>query len=453
MHRILFLLLFSASLTAQPIEATLLYHWSNDAIPPTSWLNNRYNEVFGTYINGREIAILGSTAGVHFFDITDPANAAEIENAFVAGTAQGTSIVHRDYKTFGNYLYTVCDEGASTLQVIDMSGLPDSVELVYNSNSIVVRAHNVYVDSSRARLHVFGDMSNTYKILSLDNPEAPELIAAYPGTANFYIPYVHDGFVRNDTAYLNCGQDGFYAIDFTDILNPVLLGTMDGYQQEGYNHSGWMHPTLPVYYMADETHGRLLKVVDVDTFDDMEVVSLFGSGSTTPTHIAHNIMTRDNLVYVSYYYDGLQVFDVSDPYNPVRIAYYDTYPDLDDNSYQGAWGVYCGLPSGRVLLSDMNYGLFVFEKIETPSHTSQRNKPNLQLSAFPNPGTHSFALSGWESPGAVARWFDLAGIPLTAPFELNSNKIAIPEGFSNGLYILSLYSDKQSASIRIVVER
>jgi hypothetical protein len=65
---------------------------------------------------------------------------------------------------------------------------------------------------------------------------------------------------------------------------------------------------------------------------------------------------------VSYYHDGVQVYDISDPMNPVNIAYYDTYTQHTNyNGYQGCWGVYPFLPSGIILASDFENGLFVLD--------------------------------------------------------------------------------------------
>ena len=30
-------------------------------------------------------------------------------------------------------------------------------------------------------------------------------------------------------------------------------------------------------------------------------------------------------------------FDISDPANPEKVLYYDTYSELDGNSYKGLW--------------------------------------------------------------------------------------------------------------------
>ena len=65
--------------------------------------------------------------------------------AFVAGAFQGSGVVHRDFFSMDNYLYGVCDQGSSTLQIIDLTNLPISVSLVYNSDSLISTSHNLFI--------------------------------------------------------------------------------------------------------------------------------------------------------------------------------------------------------------------------------------------------------------------------------------------------------------------
>jgi len=65
------------------------------------------------------------------------------------------------------------------------------------------------------------------------------------------------------------------------------------------------------------------------------------------------------LVIISYYVDGTRVLDISDPTNPVEVGYFDT-SDLT-GLYDGNWGTYAYLPSGYIISSDRNNGLFIFE--------------------------------------------------------------------------------------------
>lgn len=343
----------------QAFEAELLGHWSDDNITPTSWLDSRYNDVWGTVQNGQEFAVFGSTEGVHFIDLSDPTNPTEV--GFVMGAATGNQLVHRDYHSYNGYLYTVADEGPSSLQVIAMHDLPNSVELVYDSNELLTRSHNIYVDSVNAVLYSCGgNGGNSLKLISLANPEEPTLLAAFTQNTPFSLPNVHDIYVRNHLGFVNCGNQGFYLIDFSNPTDPVLLGILTDYPQKGYNHSGWLADDQQHYYMCDETHGMDIKVVDVSDPSDMSVVNLF-SAESTDNQIVHNAIVRGDYLYVSYYYDGVQIFDISDPANPVRFSYFDTFDGVNDSFFQGSWGVYPLLPSGIVLVSDMNNGLFIVD--------------------------------------------------------------------------------------------
>ena len=53
------------------------------------------------------------------------------------GRAVGPEIIHRDYHDYQGYLYAVSDEGAASLQIIDISTLPDSASVVYDSSRFI----------------------------------------------------------------------------------------------------------------------------------------------------------------------------------------------------------------------------------------------------------------------------------------------------------------------------
>jgi choice-of-anchor B domain-containing protein len=459
---LIFLSLISLPLLAQPQEGNLLYHWEAEGLP-TTFYDGSYNDTWGVFVNNREIAVMGSTIGVHFFDLTDPSNIYELENAFIEGEATGPAHIHRDYHDFGGYLYTVADQGSSTLQVIDIQQLPDTTTIVYDSDELIRRAHNIFIDSSSARLYACGvtapGQSFSLRILSLDDPTQPTVIGSYPN-GNLALPYVHDTYVRGDTAYLNCGFDGFYVVDFSDPTNPNLLGTMTDYPQEGYNHSGWLHPDGNYYYMADETHGRDLKVVDVSDFSDMSVILTFNADSPDPSTIAHNLIVHDGYLYVSYYYDGLQIFDLSDPANPVRSHFYDTYEEPNDASYRGAWGVYPFLPSKNILVSDMQNGMFIIEAIEEePSSVNSYSGTTPTLSAWPNPVSDHLTVKMASVPTTSEVQITLQSVQgqlLHSLGEMNLSagdqviELPLPEAVSPGLYILSLQAQDWRATMKVL---
>jgi hypothetical protein len=83
---------------------------------------------------------------------------------------------------------------------------------------------------------------------------------------------------------------------------------------------------------------------------------------TASNSIAHNPFIKGDSVYISYYHEGVQVYDISNPNAPVNVSYYDTEPsNTNYNGYRGTWGVYPYLPSGNIIASDVARGLFVLE--------------------------------------------------------------------------------------------
>ena len=67
-------------------------------------------------------------------------------------------------------------------------------------------------------------------------------------------------------------------------------------------------------------------------------------------------------MYASYYTDGVQIFDVSDPNHINRIAYFDT--DRTSTVLSGVQrllGRISVLPSGNILASDIQSGMWIFK--------------------------------------------------------------------------------------------
>jgi choice-of-anchor B domain-containing protein len=423
------------------LNTTLLYHWQDTTLPGSSMYSNVYNEVWGMVINDREIAVIGSTNGTHFFDVTDPANVVELD--FVPGAAQGVQIVHRDYHDYQGYLYIVCDEGASTLQIVDVSDLPDSVTLVYDSDSLLTRAHNIFIDTASGHLYSCAEKSGTNKALhiyDLADPENPTHHYIYND-----VGHVHDAYVENDTAFLNCGNEGLRIVDFS-MVGPSLttvhneLTSLTVYPDAGYNHSGWPTADWNYYVMADENHGHKMKMIDVSDFSNPTVVATFFSAIDSNQSMAHNQIIKGDYVYTAHYHDGLYVHDISDPMNPSLQAYYDTFDPAHHNSYMGAWGVYPFLPSGNILVSDMQTGLYVF----SVDHNAPVGVEDLSkaITVYPNPvqdQLHIRTLYEGEKRVVIT---NLQGQKLMEQAVDGSESIDVST-LSAGVYLLSLEAEGQ----------
>lgn len=448
MRKLLLFLFVSASFgaTAQTrLNIDSLFNWQDTTLAASTAHHNTYNEIWGYAKNGKEYGIIGTTAGTHIFDVTQPALSHEV--AMIPGAVAGSDVVHRDFHDFQDYLYIVCDEGASTLQIADLRFLPDSAPLVYDSDALFPRSHNIFIDSSSARMYVCGGPLK-FAVFSLANPIAPTLLLNCPIDVPFWnaIDYVHDVYVRGDTAYLNAGTNGLFVVDFRDINNPVMIGSMDVYPQSGYNHSGWLMPDAPYYALADETHGKDVKIVDVSDYSDMFVVDTISS-NVSQFSIPHNLIYRDHLLFISYYFDGMYMFDCSDPAHPQLAGFYDTSTEIHQNGvYRGCWGVYPLLPSGHVLASDMQTGLWIFGSNQIAG-VSERTDEFELLDIYPNPADNSiFFPSEWS--GSYCQIIDMSGKAVWNG-KVSQRSLDI-HALATGLYSIVLQNEDRAAHARFV---
>ena len=333
-------------------NVVLLDNWTDTTVIPGPE-EARFNDVWGFEYEGSNYAVMGSTTGSHFFKVTE--NSLEFID-FVEGRFSGYIVQHRDYKTYQNYVYAVCDEGESSLQIIDVSYLPDSVSLVYDSDSPFVISHNIFIDTIKAKLYACAPNGTGLKIFDISEPTLPLLDYEF----NMFTD-VHDCYVSGDTAFLNCGFAGLQIFDFA-TKPPIQLGVLDFYPNQGYNHSGWMNESRSHYVFMDETEGTRGHICKVSDLSKIQIDATFGTQDYEEM-VPHNVFLLENIAIVAYYKEGLRIFDVSDVDNkPVReIGSYDTY--LVDSNYKlnGAWGVYVFPESDQILISDRQNGLFLFE--------------------------------------------------------------------------------------------
>jgi hypothetical protein len=69
----------------------------------------------------------------------------------------------------------------------------------------------------------------------------------------------------------------------------------------------------------------------------------------------------DDFLVTAYYADGIVVHDAKNPDKLVEVAYFDTSPNFSGGGYNGSWGAYPFLPSGVILASDIEEGLYILE--------------------------------------------------------------------------------------------
>jgi len=436
------------------LNVTLSYQDFIDTLR-VNYRDSYYSECWGFTQNQGDYAVISSTAGAHIYDITEPENS--YHAAFIKSQANGYNANWRDYHDYNGYLYMVNDGIDGTLQIADLQYLPDSVSIVYDKSDLIKQAHNIFIDTAKARLYICGGSDNfdqpiNLGIYDISTPSKPELLKKYD-----QFGFVHDCFVRNDTAYLQSPDEQILRIvDFSDFDNPQILGSLTDYPTAGYTHAGWLTDDGQHYILTDETYHSDLKMCDVSDLTDIKVIDEFSS-EISDSSMVHNPIIRGNLVYVSHYNDGLQIFDISDPRDVIRVGYYDTYNGPKSGGYRGAWGVY-PFENGKVVISDRQTGLYVLDasgliELDTAVEPSV-NFENFEL--YPNPVVDEFTIKVKPGVFNLLRLYSIKS-ELIFNFKISVtdefiNK-SLPEDLSGGVYGLFLYSGEQSTKRQIFYER
>ena len=444
------------AISQSSFNMSLLHHWKDSTITGSTLYDNSFNEIWGYANNGREYAIIGSSRGTHFFDVTIPTNPVQVD--FVMGRDTGKNIVHRDYHDYQNYLYMVTDEGNGSLQIADLSYLPDSVHIVYDSDAKIKLSHNIFIDSAKGKLYSCGGgNAEKFNVFSLANPISPQRIirghvdiswwASTVGTGG----YVHDVFVKNDTAYCNAG-DGLYVVDFSGTT-PILLASLNSYPDIGYNHSGWLSEDGKTYALADETWGKKMKILDVSNLNNIQFLDTIGS-NVDINSIVHNPIIEGNYVYVSYYYDGVYIYNIENSANPYLTGYFRTSTEPNFHSYKGCWGIYPFLPSGILLASDMQEGLFVLDVSNAVGLKEIDN--SIRFKIFPNPAGNTLniiGLSNFKEKYRI-RITDIIGKEiLNKEIQnkfLKTEKIVLSDNLPKGIYVVTIFNSNFTQSKKII---
>ena len=399
-----------------------------------------------------EYGIIGSTAGTYIIDVTDPANL--IQSDYIPH--RQTDAIWHEYKTFGNYLYIISDDGGNnSLQIADLSTLPDSANVIYDSNSIFTHSHTLFIDGSKLYVASVSSTGNfsSMNVYSLANPALPSLLRRldddFPAIGS-----VHDMFVSNDTVYASCGYDGLYIFHYDEILNQfVNLGSLTNFPTSRYNHSSDLSPNHQILYMCDEVpDGMPFSIVDVSDISNPTVMS------TNPGCTPHNPYVEGDLLYMAAYQDGLYVYDISVPSSPVQIGYFDTHPQnptgtYPSPAYQGCWAAYTKLPSGNILASDMQLGLFVLDVSGLPTSVKNENL-NTGISIYPSPAINELFVKIENPTGSQSITLtDITGkIVLTENAEMNNiNKISVNK-IAAGQYTVTIRDSKTSYSKSVQIK-
>ncbi|BDS11030.1 choice-of-anchor B family protein [Aureispira anguillae] len=347
----LFILFFSAWAQAQPQNFNLT---SIGNLPYAQELNDIWGYVDDT---GIEYALVGTRTGTSIVSLATPSNPTEV--LFIPGATS----IWRDLKTWGDYAYVTSDQGKDGLLIIDLSPLPNGTptyqfwkpELtINNATDTLWKAHNLYIDEA-GFCYIAGSNISAGETFILD----VNTTAGSPVLLGATLPiYAHDAYTRGDTLWTSDINDGTFSVyNVSDKTNPIIMGNQT--TPRDFAHNAWISDDGQTLFTTDEKSNAWVAAFDVSDLGNIQELDRYRTPN--PNTIPHNTHTFNDYLVTSYYTDGLIIIDASRPDNLIEVGRYDTYHLTPETGFYGAWGAYPFLPSGLILVSDINTGLHILQ--------------------------------------------------------------------------------------------
>lgn len=316
--------------------------------------------------SGREYALMGLACAVAVVEVTDP------ENPVIIDELSGPCSVWRDIRTFGHYAYVVIEQTGNGMQILNLSNVDAGVVSFVGTVNPggLQRSHNIATNEESGFAYVvLGSLSPGIAALDMTNPTNPIFVGSWNSSEVHdvqVVSYTSGPFAAREIAFASSPGVGLTIVDVTDKANMFTVSTVN-YPNEAYAHQGWLSKDRKYFFLgdeADEIHLGFPTTTYVIDVQDIENPFMLTSYVTDFCAVDHNMITRGNHLYQANYSTGLRVLNVSDPANITEVGYFDTHPEDNVTDYVGAWGVYPLLPSGNILISDIQRGLFVLDVTE-----------------------------------------------------------------------------------------
>jgi choice-of-anchor B domain-containing protein len=326
---------------------------------------------------GKEYALVGTTTGTAFVDISNP-----VQPVLLGRLPTATSnSPWRDIKVYNDHAFIVSEASGHGMQVFDLSRLrnisnpPQSFTADARYTGFG-KAHNIVINETSGFAYVVGTttFSGGPHFVNIQNPTSPVSAGGFADDS-----YSHDAQVITyngpDSDYagreilIGSNENEVVIVDVTDKSNPVNISGI-GYSNIGYTHQGWFTEDMKYFIVGDEidelNFGNNTRSIVFD-FTDLDN-PLFHMNYFGPTEaIDHNGYVKGNLFYQANYTAGVRIIDVSGLNGGMmnEVGFFDSYPPSNSTSFHGAWNVYPYFESGNIIVSDIEGGLFIIRKSGT----------------------------------------------------------------------------------------
>lgn len=325
----------------------------------------------------KEYAIIALDNGTAFVDITDT------EDPVYLGklpTATSNS-PWRDVKVYNNHAFIVSEAANHGMQVFDLTKLrnvanPPVTFAADTHYTAFGSAHNMVVNEATGYAYPVGtDRAGTYKggplFINIQDPKNPISEGGW-GMDN----YSHDAQVVTyngpDSDYtgkeilIGSNENEVVIVDISDKANPNTISKIS-YANVAYTHQGWFTENQQYFILGDEldeqNFGNDTRTIIFD-FSDLDNPKQHFIYTGPTEAIDHNGYIKENTFYLANYTAGVRFIDITTigSMNMSEIGYFDTYPENDNTKFNGVWNVYPYFESGKIVVSDIDRGLFILKK-------------------------------------------------------------------------------------------
>ncbi|MFD2822742.1 choice-of-anchor B family protein [Lacinutrix iliipiscaria] len=424
-------------------------------------------------LDDKEYAIIATSHSTAFVDVTIPTNPVFLGRL---DTEAGVNL-WRDVKVYNNYAFIVADNvGPHGMQVFDLTRLrsvaspPEifTADTVYND---VGSCHNIVINESEGMAYLVGcnTASGGPVFVDISNPLSPTSAGSYPDDN-----YTHDAqvityngpdlepdaettsiptYVGREILVASNGSfgadDKLIILDVTN-KNDVIKIAEISYSQPGYAHQGWFTDDHRYFIMGDETDeqafGMNSRTLVFDLLDlDNPVLTTTYLGASGA--IDHNGYVKGNKFYLANYRAGMRVIDIpsmlassNTTADDAEIGFFDTYPNNNNTSFNGAWSIYPYFNSGNIIISDIERGLFVVRQTNTLSTNDVTQNENFTI--FPNPSFNNPTIKAKSNTLINSiELYNVLGQKISSIDNIGKNEFVLQtEHYTNGLYFVKINS-------------
>jgi choice-of-anchor B domain-containing protein len=324
----------------------------------------------------KEYALIGLDNGTAFIDITDTENLKYLGKLPTATNASAW----RDIKVYQDHALIGSEASGHGMQVFNLTALRNvtGAPITFSADNRYTgfgNSHNIVINEDSGFAYAVGTGDDIYNGgVHFINVQDPLNLVAAGGYGD--AGYTHDAQVvtysgpdadyNGREIFIGANENQVVVVDVTEKQNPDLVSTLQ-YSNLGYTHQGWFTEDQRYFILGDETdefnfgfNSRTL-VFDMTDLDN-PVLHYTYQGATSA--IDHNGYVKGNEFFLANYTAGVRILDITGiaSTNISESGYFDTYPLNNNAGFDGVWSVYPFLPSGKIIVSDINSGLFIIQK-------------------------------------------------------------------------------------------